>query len=229
MKKYYELGSKELAEQIHKNQKFVDAMAKCDSVKELYDLYIKYDYTNVSYEEFEKYFAVMKAVLESIEQTNGVSEKLKNDKKFLEEVKKCKTEKELYDKYIEYKYTNLSPEDFKKAFKTKLDAIAKEGTIELSEEQLDAVVGGSVSEWFSRVTNLIPIVGGFVATTIDIACGNVKGAGNIAARFAGATLKAGLDMLGGYGGAGILEKALFYKAPAATANFFITGATTNYE
>lgn len=193
MSKYYELGSRELTDKIHSDKEFLKEMESCDTVKELYDLYIKHDYTDKSYEDFEKYFAFMKAALDSYDKNQELAEKIRNDKEFLAEVRTCKNEKELYDTYVKYGYADIPFDDFKKTFEARVQNLAKSGVTELTEDELDAVVGGSFWGVFSSVINVVPFVGGFASAITDLCTGNLHGAGNIAARFAGATVKCLFD------------------------------------
>ncbi len=119
----------------------------------------------------------------------ALSEKMKNDTEFLDKVKACKTEYEIYDTYKEAGYTDVSFEEFSSAFKdiAKIMAVAnevkteKEGkeTKELSEEQLDAVVGGfDLFKFFVGITDFIPVIGPLVSDSIKavkaFANGNIK-------------------------------------------------------
>lgn len=226
MTKYYELGSKELAEKINSNQEFLKEMEACDTVKELYDLYIKYDYTDKPYEEFEKYFAFMKAALDSYDKNQEIAEKIKNDKEFLSEVKTCKNAKELYDTYVKYGYANIPFDDFKQAFEDRVNNLSKSGAIKLTDEELDAIVGGSFWNFFAAAINIVPFVGGFASAITDLCTGNLHGAGNIAARFAGATVKCLFDSVTAIATGGIVTIAktvLSAGVGAAAGSLAISG------
>lgn len=123
---------------------------------------------------------------------DALSEKMKNDTEFLAKVKTCKTEHQIYDTYKEAGYTDVGFEEFSTAFKdlSKILSVInevkeeKEGTsqntaTELSDEQLDSVIGGfDLFKFFVGITDFIPFVGPLVSDSIKavkaFASGNIK-------------------------------------------------------
>ena len=110
--------------------------------------------------------------------------KMLNDKAFLSKTKQCKSFEELYNVYCEFGYTDLNYDDFKETFEARVKNIEENlDSDQLSAEELDMVVGGSIFSWVKKAINFVPFVGPLITTTIDVCTGELKGAGNIAARY----------------------------------------------
>lgn len=80
--------------------------------------------------------------------------------------------------------------------------------MQLSEEELDAVVGG-VSVWgiFKFAIGLVPFVGTLAQTICDLADGSLRGTGNIAARFALSAVSAMFGAVGSLAESGLMDIA----------------------
>ena len=111
-------------------------------------------------------------------------EKMLNDEEFLSKTKKCESFEELYKLYCDYGYTDLEYESFKSAFEARVNQLEANGSkYQLSVDELDTVVGGSLWGWVKKAINFVPFVGPLVTTTIEVCTGELKGVGNIAARY----------------------------------------------
>lgn len=102
--------------------------------------------------------------------------------------------------------------------------------MQLSEEELDAVVGG-VSVWgiFKFAIGLVPFVGTLAQTICDLADGSLRGTGNIAARFALSAVSAMFGAVGSLAESGLMDIAstLMSKGFASIAGqALIWGSTT---
>ena len=62
-------------------------------------------------------------------------------------------------------------------------ASAKTGRMELSADELDAVVGGSAWSVFKTITGYVPFVGTLAKFIMDLSDGSLRGTDNIIARF----------------------------------------------
>ena len=110
--------------------------------------------------------------------------KMLNDEEFLSKTKLCESFEELYKLYCDYGYTDLEYDSFKASFEACVNEIEENREqYQLSADELDVVVGESVWGWFKKAINLVPFVGPLVTTTIDVCTGELKGVGNIAARY----------------------------------------------
>lgn len=80
--------------------------------------------------------------------------------------------------------------------------------MQLSEQELDAVVGG-VSVWgiFKFAIGFVPFVGTLAQTICDLADGSLRGTGNIAARFALSAVSAMFGAVGSLADAGLMTIA----------------------
>ena len=103
-------------------------------------------------------------------------EKMLNDEEFLSKTKKCESFEELYKLYCDYGYTDLEYESFKSAFEARVNQLEANGSkYQLSVDELDTVVGGSLWGWVKKAINFVPFVGPLVTTTLEVCTGELKG------------------------------------------------------
>ena len=169
---------------------------------------------------------------------DALSEKMKNDKEFLEKVKACKSEHQIYETYKEAGYTDVGFEEFSEAFKGVsriLDTIndlkaEKEGktataTAQLTDEQLDSVVGGfDLFKFFVGITDFIPIIGPMVSDTIKAVKAFTDGdiRGGLKDLFNGVAVTTISALSGGFGAAKGIN-GLIGAAAGKSYGHFISG------
>ncbi len=99
-----------------------------------------------------------------------LAEKMTNDSGFTKKLEKCRSMSEVYNLYKESGYTDLSYEEFSKAFEKTVKQckeVLATGNMELSENELEEVVGGF--DFFKLGTSLVntfPIIGPIVSGTV---------------------------------------------------------------
>lgn len=109
--------------------------------------------------------------------------KMKADKAFLDALKNSKTEQEIYENYKKFGYTDMDFGTFKETFKTIIETIVQEhnenpeGTVKLTDEQLDSIAGGfNFIMWFSGAfLDFVPILGPILAGAQKAIIAGVKG------------------------------------------------------
>ncbi|MBQ4014769.1 MAG: hypothetical protein II610_05920 [Treponema sp.] len=145
-------------------------------------------------------------------------------RKWAAEVKACadKLQELLKDSKKAEEFTQINSEESFKRFCASNDISAGEkflpvlyafsyknaDKMQLSEEELDAVVGG-VSVWgiFKFAIGLVPFVGTLAQTICDLADGSLRGTGNIAARFALSAVSAMFGAVGSLAESGLMDIA----------------------
>jgi len=107
--------------------------------------------------------------------------KMKEDTEFQAGLNLCKNDKDVYDLYVKHGYTDLCFEDFCVEFKETIDGIVNvqsEGTFELTEAELDNVVGGfSWFKFLTSVVSVIPIAGPLIAGVAKAVKAGIEGKG----------------------------------------------------
>lgn len=106
----------------------------------------------------------------TVEEYKELYRKMLNDKAFAEASKKATNGRELYDIYKQFGYTDAEYDEFVTAFKEQVQSTAnicaqkaKEDG-QLSDEELDSVVGGAgVLDTIRDIFSLVPIFGPVVA------------------------------------------------------------------
>ena len=108
-----------------------------------------------------------------------LAEKMAKDTDFAERIKICKSDRDIYDLYAEKGYTDLNFEDFITQLGTDLEQLRGQmNKFELSEEELDAVVGGfSFFSMFTTAISVIPIAGPVISGVAKAIKAGVEGKG----------------------------------------------------
>lgn len=109
-----------------------------------------------------------------------LARKMAGDEQFNSAVKFCRSERDLYDTYVKFGYTDLPFEEFSEQLGGTLRQI--KGTIEsggeLSDEELENVVGGF--GWFSFITSVvssIPVAGPVISGVAKAVKAGIEGKG----------------------------------------------------
>jgi len=101
------------------------------------------------------------------EKFTAISAKMNDDSTFINELKFCEDDRSIYELYKKYGYTDLPFDDFIVQFKDTVDAVndsQSEEAFELSEEELENVVGGiSFYKYFMAAISALPVTGPFMA------------------------------------------------------------------
>lgn len=114
----------------------------------------------MSNEKFEK-------EITEISELSDLHRKMLFDTEFLSRTKFCGSLFELYKLYLEYGYTDLNFEIFKKVFDTFYAKVEKnEHYGELAMDELSEVVGGGIwSKRLRRALSFVPVAGPFIEAT----------------------------------------------------------------
>lgn len=115
------------------------------------------------------------------ERYTTLAAKMEDDSEFKAGLNLCKTEKEIFDLYAKHGYTDLDFETFKVEFKSLIDSIIKvqpAGTFELTEDELENVVGGfDFFRFFTSVISAVPIAGPLIAGVAKAVKAGIEGKG----------------------------------------------------
>ena len=110
-----------------------------------------------------------------------LAKKMIDDSEFKAKLNQCKTEESIYGLYKDFGYTDLSFEDFKVQFKDQIASIVTvlpKETFELTEDELDNVVGGNFFfDAFIGIVNLIPVAGPIIAGVAKAVKAGIEGQG----------------------------------------------------
>ena len=115
------------------------------------------------------------------ERYTALATKMKDDSEFKAALNQCKTDQEIYDAYKDRGYTDMDFETFKVEFKKMIDdivSVQKEGSFELSENELENVVGGfSFFRAFTGVVSALPIAGPLISGVAKAVKAGIEGKG----------------------------------------------------
>lgn len=107
--------------------------------------------------------------------------KMEADSEFKAALNQCKTEQSIFDLYKKHGYTDLSFETFKVEFRDMINGIVNAqpaGTFELSEDDLENVVGGfDLFRFFTAAISAVPIAGPIIAGVAKAIKAGVTGQG----------------------------------------------------
>lgn len=134
------------------------------------------------------------------------------DKDLNQKIEEAESEDQVYEILKERNLINMSFQEFMSALNQtceKMEAACDKANGELSIEELESVVGGSIfskSYWkknWKKVVSYVPFVGDLAVTVAEIATGEVKGAGYITSKIATTIGGIGLEVLGDIAGCGV--------------------------
>jgi len=104
-----------------------------------------------------------------------------NDEDFKSRLNFCKNEEGVYDLYKEKGYTDLSFTDFAEQFRDTLNQlfnVENSGSFELSEDELEDVVGGfDFFKFATAFVSAVPVVGPIIAGTAKAIKAGLEGKG----------------------------------------------------
>ena len=146
-----------------------------------------------------------------------LARKMANDEEFNNSLKNCKSEREVYNLYVQHGYTDLSFEEFSAQLGDTLSQINQtigNKTTELSSEELESVVGGyNFFRVFTSILSAVPIAGPILSGVAKAIKAGVDGKGaegvilNIGVGIAGSLFDTAIAIA--TGGAGEVAKAAF--------------------
>lgn len=109
-----------------------------------------------------------------------LAQKMAGDEKFLNAVRFCQSERDLYDVYVKYGYTDLPFGEFSEQLGgalRQIQGVAGDGA-ELSEEELENVVGGfDFFKFCTTVVSVVPVVGPVVSGVAKAVKAGIEGKG----------------------------------------------------
>ena len=111
----------------------------------------------------------------------ALAAKMDADSEFKAALNQCKTEQEIYNAYNDRGYTDLDFGTFKTEFKKMIDDIVnvqQPGTFELTENELENVVGGfSFFKAITSFVSVIPVAGPLIAGVAKAVKAGIEGKG----------------------------------------------------
>jgi hypothetical protein len=134
------------------------------------------------------------------------------DKELNQKIQEAQSEDQVYEILKEKNLINMSFQEFLSALDQaceKMGAACDSSDGELSFEELESVVGGSIfskNYWkknWKKVVSYVPFIGDLTVTVAEIATGEVKGAGHITSKIAATLGGIGLEVIGDLAGCGI--------------------------
>lgn len=153
----------------------------------------------------------MNETMKAIVETAKKMEELIKDEKFKARFVSCKTKEEIEALMKENGIENS--EDYFASIEALAGMTGKDGIMELSEADLDEIVGGwSTPTWARMLINLVPVVGPIYTTIEDVS--NIEDGGSIAARILMGVVQVAVDVgttVTGTGLAGNVIKAVAGK------------------
>ncbi len=184
----------------------------------------------VTLEEMTSFLNVsdeQKAKIAALAKTARKMEELIKDEGFKAKFAGCRTEEEADSLLKENGIEN--GKDYFESIKLFADAAGKGGMMELSEEDLEEIVGGwHTPSWARMLISMVPVVGPIYTTIEDIS--NMSGGGNIAARVLMGVVQVAVDVGTTVSGTGlmgnVIKLAAGKKIAEAGARFAIGAGMT---
>ena len=148
------------------------------------------------------------------------------DQDLNQKIEEAESEDQVYEILKERNLINMNFQEFMSAVNQaceKMEAACDKANSELSIEELESVVGGSIfskSYWkknWKKVVSYVPFVGDLTVTIAEVASGEVKGGAHIATKFLTTLDGIGLETLGDLAGGpvvGYVAGQLFTKQMA---------------
>lgn len=195
------------------NEDFVKQLGAAKDEKGAWELFNAHG-VDVTQEELSSFMNVseaQKARISAICKTAKKVEELIKNEEFKSKFENSSTEEEVTALLKEHGIENCK--DYLASMTMFTGVASRTGVMELSEDELEEVVGGwSSPGWLRTMVSMIPVVGPLYTMAEDIS--NMSGGGNIAARVLLGALQVGIDIgltMSGTGLAGIGIKAALGK------------------